>query len=220
MLLSSATSQFSAVPLGHHLNDSTFVNVDLNMVYGSIEHLIFVVLAIIFFIILYVLPTLLLILYPFGLFRSCLSKCKLDSIALYIFVKKFYSCYRDGLNGRRDMRSFAGLYFVVRLMLFLSNGIGILLMVSDNDPFFTRNVILSATLLLVGLCRPYKKTHMIVFDVLLLAHMGLFCHLASSSESFTMQNRFVLCAGLMLCLPFVGFVVVFIVRGLRKIIKN
>ena len=131
----------------------------------------------------------------------------------YIFVEKFYSCYRDGSNGGRDIRSFAGLYFVVRLMLFLSNGIGILHMVSDNDPFFTRNVILSATLLLVGLCRPYKKTHMIVLDVLLLAVMGLFCHLVSSSESFTMQNRFVFCASLMLCLPFVGIVVFIIVRA-------
>ena len=111
------------------------------------------------------------------------------------------------------MRSFAGLYFVVRLMLFLSNGIGFLLMISNNDLFFARNVILSATLLLVGLCRPYKKTHMIVLDVLLLALMGTLCHLVLSSESFTMQNRLVFCAGLMLCLPFVGIVVVFIVRA-------
>ena len=42
-----------------------------------------------------------------------LSKIKFGGhieIKLNIFVEKFYTCYRDGLSGGRDMRSFSGLY--------------------------------------------------------------------------------------------------------------
>ena len=62
-----------------------------------------------------ILPALLLILYPIKSFRACLSKCKLDWIAVTVFIEKFHGCYRDGLNGGRDMRSLSGLYFFLRL---------------------------------------------------------------------------------------------------------
>ena len=71
---------------------------------GSSEHLAFAIPAVFIF---NILPTFLLLLYPIGMFRVCLSKCRLDGIALGIFVERFYSCYRDGLDGGRDMRSFA-----------------------------------------------------------------------------------------------------------------
>ena len=60
-----------------------------------------------------VIPVAVLILYSLKCFRSCLSKCKLDSLALTAFVEKFSGCYKDGLDGGRDMRSFSGLYFVL-----------------------------------------------------------------------------------------------------------
>ena len=58
-----------------------------------------------------ILPALLLVLYPI---RKCLTKCKLDSLSLTAFTERFYGCYRDGLYGGRDMRSFAGFYFLLR----------------------------------------------------------------------------------------------------------
>ena len=127
-----------------------------------------------------IVPILVLLLYPIGLFRVCLSKCRLDGIALYIFVEKFYSCYRNGLDGGKDMRSFAGLSFVLRGMLFLSNVLGGLLMISKDDPFFIRNIVFTAALMLISLCRPYKEMYMNVLDILLLAHSGIICHLLSS----------------------------------------
>ena len=35
-----------------------------------------------------------------------------------LFVETFYGCYRNGLDGGKDMRSFADLHFVLRGMLF------------------------------------------------------------------------------------------------------
>ena len=66
-----------------------------------------------------VLPPLLLVFYPCRAFRSCLSKCHFDFIAVQVFIDKVYSCYRNGLDGGRDMRSFSGLYFLLRLAAYL-----------------------------------------------------------------------------------------------------
>ena len=62
-----------------------------------------------------IIPTMLLVLYPVKIFRACLSRCKLNGIAVTAFVEKYHSCYRDGLDGGRDMRSFAGLFFLIRV---------------------------------------------------------------------------------------------------------
>ena len=63
-----------------------------------------------------ILPALLLVFYPIKVFRKCLSKCKLDSLSLTAFTERFYGCYRDGLDGGRDMRSFAGFHFLLRFL--------------------------------------------------------------------------------------------------------
>ena len=47
----------------------------------------------------YFFSSLFLVLYPLKAFRSCLSRCYLNSIALNIFVEKMHRCYRNGLDG-------------------------------------------------------------------------------------------------------------------------
>ena len=48
-----------------------------------------------------------------------MSKCHLDFISVNIFVEKVHNCYRNGLDGGRDLRSFSGLYFFLRMAVFL-----------------------------------------------------------------------------------------------------
>ena len=36
-----------------------------------------------------------------------------------MFVEKINGCYRDGLDGGRDMRSFSGFYLLVRMVMVL-----------------------------------------------------------------------------------------------------
>ena len=147
--------------------------VDQTVLYGSTEHLLFVIPAAILFFILGILPTAFLILYPIRPFRILFSKCRLDGVVINTFAEKFYSCYRTGLDGGWDMRSFAGLYFVARFLLFLSNIMSAGLQISKYDPYFMRNVILVITLLLIAVCRPYKETYMNKVDTILLLHAGL-----------------------------------------------
>ena len=164
------------------------LGVDQNVIYGSHEHLLFAVPAAILSFALSLIPALFLTLYPIRLFRILFSKCRLDGIVINTFLEKFYSCYRTGLDGGRDMRSFAGLYFAARTLLFLSNTIAIILNVSANDPSFIRGIIIAITALLIALCRPYKKTYMNVLDTILLLHFGLLCHLVSAETGFSNKN--------------------------------
>ena len=91
--------------------------VDASITCGSVRHGAFAIPAVIFFSVYNVLPALLLTLYPFKVFRTCISKCKLDGLALNTFIEKFQGCYRDGLDGSRDMRSFLGFYFFLRVLV-------------------------------------------------------------------------------------------------------
>ena len=194
-------------------------NIDLNVAYRSPEHLMFAIPAIILCCMLNILPAVILFLYPVKIFRICLSKCRLDGLALNTFVEKFYSCYRNGLDGGRDMRSFAGLYFIVRPLIFISGSISDMT-ISPDDPYLSRSVLFLVASLLIALCRPYNKTYMNVLDSLLLAHVGIFCHLISSYPSFHHSAHFVYLAGAMVALPFNCFVLFLTLRTFQKVMKT
>lgn len=108
-------------------NEEAASNTECGECKDSYEHLPFATISITLFLFTVLPPVLLLVLYPFQMFRSLLFKCLPKRLRgpLNIFVEKFYSCYRDGLDGGRDMRSLAGLYFFVLLLgyiLFSING--------------------------------------------------------------------------------------------------
>ena len=151
------------------------IDVDINCL--STKHLSFVIPLAILFVVFNLLPALLLILYPCKPFRRCLSKCKLDSLFLTTFVEKFYGCYRDGLNGGKDMRSFSGLYFFLICLVYLRNAY-----VSRDlklFPFIYASLIFVASALLIAFIKPYKQRYMNVLDTLLLAQITVVCILLS-----------------------------------------
>ena len=100
--------------------------VDQSISYGSTYHLLFAIPSLFIFLIFTILLPLLLILYSIRAFQSCLSRRHLNSIAINIFIEKIHGCYRNGLDGGQDMRSFSGLYFflpylIVSLLQLLKN---------------------------------------------------------------------------------------------------
>ena len=138
------------------------------------------------------LPPLFLILYPLKTFRSCLSKCHPSSVALNIFVEKMQGCYRNGLNGGRDMRSFSGLYFflsmVVFFVAFLSYLISKHFMHVPKLHTYSVGILLLITTLTIALAKPYKKAYMNYLDVLLLSIFTVLCFTISLSSTWhTMQ---------------------------------
>ena len=124
-----------------------------------------------------ILPTLLLILYPIKCFRTCLSRRRLDLTATNMFVEKFHSCYRDGLDGGRDMRSCSGFYFLLRFAPLAG-------MVMYETLHISLWSIISAMYTVcaisIALIKPYKKNYMNISDTLLLSLIAILCHLITS----------------------------------------
>ena len=151
---------------------------DPNTNYFGKEHLPFVLISL-FITYIIVLPVpILLALYPINCFRSLLFCCPIVSrhmVTINTFLDKFYCCYKDGLDGGRDMRSFVSLYYFVHWLFFIlsfmelpvPNGI----FVNLSDIMFT---VLS---ILIAVVRPYKRAYMNIADALILANLGLFFHL-------------------------------------------
>ena len=85
--------------------------------YFGREHLPFGIIALLVFLVFNLLPTMLLCLYPCECFQRCLNKLGLRCGKLHILVDSFQGCYKDGANGTRDCRYFAGLYLWLRIVL-------------------------------------------------------------------------------------------------------
>ena len=167
------------------------------------RHLSFLVPLVVFSIVFNILPALLLVFYPFKLFRRCLSKCRLDSLLVSTFVETFHGCYSDGLSGGRDMRSFAGLYFFLVCLKYI------------YPPFVFASLVFLATALLVAFLKPYKQMYMNVCDTLLLAHLTIISILLSR-KYFLGDGTEVFAIMLMLAAMFKLIAFFMILRRLKK----
>ena len=83
------------------ISSSYLLSEDPRLNYFEGEHLPYALISIFIVLILILPPVVLLILYPIKVFRLLLFKCHLSTrtiAALNIFVEKYYSCYRDGIQ--------------------------------------------------------------------------------------------------------------------------
>ena len=83
--------------------------------FGS-QHLPFAIIAIIVMIVFLILPTLLLFLYPCRCFQRILNRFHCNFHAVRVFMDVFQGPYKDGTNNSRDLRYFAGVFFLVRVI--------------------------------------------------------------------------------------------------------
>ena len=159
-------------------------SLDLSIGYFSQEHLPFAIPAIFIFVLFVILPAMVLALYPLKAFQRLLRKIKLfkhQRAALHLFVEKFYSSYRDGLDGGKDMRSLASLYFFLRFVLIIFHQSSLELIglsgagVGDAQvvAIFLRVMSTGAVAVFIITVRPYKETYANILDTLILSTMAL-----------------------------------------------
>ena len=111
-------------------------------------------------------PPIVLFFYPISLFQKCLTKCKVNYQALRTFVEIFQGCYKDGTNGTRDWRYFAGLYFILRI-------IATVLAFNTSQTHVIGSAFLYwFTALLFVVVRPYKRHVYNVIDATIFSIMG------------------------------------------------
>ena len=122
-----------------------------------------------------ILPMLLLFFYPTTIFQRLLSaKCVHTRfrIFLYTFIEKFQCCYRDGLDGTKDMRSFSGIYLLVGIIVYFSVVINRFTL--KFNPSFVPGFVFSVTALLIALSRPYNIN---IVDSIFLLHTATMCYI-------------------------------------------
>lgn len=157
----------------HELTYSPVTLLDPTVAYFSpSEHLPFALIGIVFLVTFTLLPTLILILYPTKVFRAL---CKLNGknkAALQIFVEKFHHCYRDGLHGGRDMRSFSGLYFILQGVTMASHELSHL-QITENT-WFLCAILFSVVALVISYVKPYKEWYMNLVNTVLLSLLAFF----------------------------------------------
>ena len=91
---------------------------DASIEYFSRQHLPFAVLAICVLLVFVLFPMILLLLYPMRSFQRCLGYCtRIRWHFLHTFVDAFQGGYKNGTNGTRDYRYFAGLYLFFRIVM-------------------------------------------------------------------------------------------------------
>ena len=194
------------------------VAVDLSIPQLSTHYFMLVIPASLLFLVYSILPPLLLIFYPFKVFRSCLSKCRLDFITVNIFVEKINCCYKDGLDGRRDMRSFSGLYFFLRKAVYLTGLISYRMLNAATIRkwsiaviWFPTGTLFLFAALTIALVKPYRKVYMNYVDTLLLVNLALFNYL------MTAEMPVLLIARVFLVIPIIAFIgTIFLRKSYQK----
>ena len=198
---------------GDYISDYHRAVVDLSITFGSANHLLLVIPTIIISFVFNILPPLLLTLYPIRTFRSCLSKCHLNSIAINIFVDKVYGCYRNGLDGGRDMRSFSGLYFLLRIVVYFTGLLSHKLLHHFSflsEIWFPVGTVFLLSALTTALIKPYKMAYMNYLDALLLSNLALLCFVMSSE----LPDMLVI-ARILFLTPIVIFIVIILLRKFK-----
>ena len=190
--------------------------VDLSITVGSKNYLLFVIPAAIIFLVFNILPPLLLTLYPMRAFRLCLSKCRLNFIAVNIFVEKINSCYRNGLDGGQDMRSLSSLHFYLRIVIYFTGLLSYYILKKKsvwilNKVWFPIGTVFLTFALIVALTKPYQKAYMNYLDTLLLSNLALWCYVMTSKVSMLLITR------MLILIPIVIFILTILMKMVRKV---
>ena len=161
-------------PTGKTIDPPRRVYLNPSFEWFGVEHLPFAIPAIFVIFIFIFMPALFLFLYPMRIFQKCLGCCGRRLLVLHAFADVFQGCYKNGTNGTRDCRYFAGLYLVLRIVMLITLYGGF---VGFYEPMISI-VSLVITALLFLLFRPYKNDSWLnVWDSIALSlfAFALFC---------------------------------------------
>ena len=103
-----------------HLTHTWRLYYDATIPYFGPEHRPYAILALTVLIIFAIIPTLLLILYPFRWFQKALNLFPFRWYILHTFMDSFQGCYKDGTEpGTRDYRWFASINFLMGYLILI-----------------------------------------------------------------------------------------------------
>ena len=142
----------------HH--DKTFLFLDPSMRYFSPDHARYVVLSVFLFAVFILPPPIILLLYPTKWFQTFLNNCCPKSRTIRMFAHACHGCFKNGLNGTRDCRHFAGAYLLLRITLFLCKTA----IVNPLPQWIMVAFCFGVATFMIGLYRPYKNPYLSTLD--------------------------------------------------------
>ena len=130
---------------------SVYLYYDGTIEYFGKEHLPYALLALGILLACFFAPLILLFLYPCRCFQRILNRCRLRCVALHTFMDAFQGCYKDGTNGTRDCRYFAGACLLMRFVLL------VIYALTRGPTYYPAATLILITLAAsVAVIRPYK----------------------------------------------------------------
>ena len=133
------------------------------VVFFSMEHLPYAIVAITVLIVFIFLPLFLLLLYPFQCCQRCLNSCRLRTHALNTFIDTFQGCYKDGTNGTCDCRYFSAAYLLVRIIFFV-----LYVCTLSVYTYSLVSLLLIGVAIIIAIVKPYKSSIYNTIDTVLL----------------------------------------------------
>jgi predicted outer membrane repeat protein len=158
--------------------------------YLSLDHLPFFLLAVFVMTTFVVLPTLLLLVYPLKLVEwlaARLGYCGRHfrpGHRMNLFLDTFQGCFKDGTNGTRDCRYFAGVYFLLRTILFTTYGYTSIWL----QQYLVQQLVCTVAILLFAIIRPYKKDFYNNLDATILGILSMINALSMYNIYYTSQG--------------------------------
>ena len=136
-----------------NVTESWHLYSDATIPYFSKKHIPYAVLALSVFTLFIILPTLVLLLYPFACFRKVLNTLPIRQHVLHTFMDSFLGCYKDGTQpDTRDCRWFAALLFSSRLLIVVVAALTL------NCTFYIYSAMLVVSCVtLMNIVEPFKK---------------------------------------------------------------
>ena len=185
-------------------NSKTYLYLAGDVEYFGSEHLPFAIIALVVCSMFVILPTLLLFLYPCRCFQQVLNRLHCNFHVLRVFMDVFLGPYKDGTDNSRDLRYFAGAFFLTRVIFVLLFGY--------LDSFLSvtlLGLVFSILLLMMAIFQPQKsKFHCNVDSLFLffLAVLFLFVVGRDYSHSGTVTYAVSVCGDIIIVLSLFMFV--------------
>ena len=199
-----------------------------NVEYLSDDHLPFFLLALFVLSTCVLLPTLLLLVYPLKMMEwlaDRLGRCGhffRPGNRMHLFLDTFQGCFKDGTDGTRDCRYFAGVYFILRAALFTTYAYSAVWL----QQYIIQQLVCTFAIFLIAIVRPYKKDFYTNLDITILAILAAINTLSIyniyyASQGFTLEKWAFAVQYMLIYCPFVylvGYILWKILGGHKKVI--
>ena len=163
---------------------------DANVKFGDRYHIPFLILSLVLFLLLILIPTLVLMLYPFHWFQKCLSYFHIQWHFLHAFVDSFPGCYKDGTDeGTYDLRWVSSYGPLLRF------GVCIIFTMTLSSMYFIYVVIFIVTVIILLInFQPYKTfvSHYTVIDASFLILLSVLFTTFIGVNIFSFRNQYYL----------------------------